>query len=65
MDGKLKKDGGTIRDWQVHNLSFTKEQIESMYPGESLTPQIVQGTVVHDPQGRWQPGYHISSFGLG
>lgn len=58
---EMKKDGGTIKNWQVHNLSFTKEQIEEVYPGENLKPQIVSGTVVHDPQGRWYPGYHMKT----
>ncbi len=56
-----KKDGGTIKDWQVHNLSFTKKQIEAVYPGQNLKAQIISGTVVHDPQGRWKPGYHMKT----
>jgi len=54
-----KKDGGTIKNWQVHNLTFTKKQIEKAYPGMNLKPQVITGTVVHDPVGRWQPGYHM------
>ncbi len=61
MKDKFKKDGGTIRDWQVHNLSLTMELIESVYPGENLKPQIVSGTVVHDSQGRWQSGHHMKT----
>jgi len=56
-----KRDGGTIKNWQVHNLSFTKKQLEAVYPGMNLKPQVVTGTVVHDPAGRWEPGHHMRS----
>lgn len=56
-----KKDGGTIRDWQVHHLTFTKEQIETVYPNQNCKPLIVTGTVVNDPCGRWVPGAHMRS----
>lgn len=54
-----KKDGGTITNWQVHELSFTEEQLDKVYPGEKATPKIISGTVVHDPCGRWLPGFHM------
>jgi len=57
----MKKDGGSITNWQLHNLTFTAEQLESVYPGENLKPQVMTGTVVDDPTGRWYPGYHMRS----
>ncbi len=56
-----KKYGGTIKNWQVHNLSFTKKQIESIYPNQKLKPQVISGTVVYDPIGRWKKGDHMKT----
>jgi hypothetical protein len=56
-----KKDGGTIKNWQLHKLNFSKAHIDLVYPGENLLPQLISGTVVNDPTGRWQPGYHMQS----
>ncbi len=56
---KKKKFGGTIKDWQIHNLSLKPEDIEKLYPNEGLQPQILTGTVVEDKLGRWKPGYHM------
>ena len=58
---KKKKFGGTIKDWQIHNLSLKPEDIEKLYPNEGLQPQILTGTVVEDKLGRWKPGYHMRS----
>ena len=54
-----KKIGGVIKDWQLHKLSFTKEYLDEMFPGENLLPLILSGTVVNDPLGRWKPGFHM------
>lgn len=56
-----KKDGGIIKNWQVHNLSYSKEQMEKLYPGKNAKPMVFTGTVVEDPVGRWLPGYHMRS----
>lgn len=55
----MKKFGGTIKDWQLHNMSYTKEQLEKVFPGQKAKPMILTGTVAEDPTGRWQPGYHM------
>lgn len=55
----MKKSGGTIKNWQIHTLSLTEEQLNKMYPGEKTKPMIISGTVVEDPLGRWQSGYHM------
>lgn len=47
-----------IRDWQVHKLSFTKAQINKVYPGMDLQPMVVTGTIVEDPSGKLKPGNH-------
>jgi hypothetical protein len=57
----MKKDGGTITDWQIHNLGCTKEQIEEVFPGQNAKPMVMTGTIVDDPTGRWEPGYHMRS----
>lgn len=57
----MKKDGGTIKNWQTHKLTFTKKQIESSYPGSHAKPIMFTGTVVKDPTGRWKPGHHMRS----
>lgn len=57
----MKKDGGTITNWQVHNLSFTQAQIDKVYPNTGAMPKVMTGTVVNDPSGRWPAGYHMRS----
>ena len=57
----MKKNGGIIRNWQIHNLSFSKKQLEKAYPGKNAKPMIFSGTVVQDPTGRWKKGYHMRS----
>ena len=55
------KDGGTIRDWQVHHLSYSKDKLNAFHPGRNVKPMMVTGTVVEDKAGRWKPGYHMRS----
>jgi hypothetical protein len=57
----MKKDGGTIDNWQLHNLSYTQEQLEEAYPNENLKPMVFTGTVVEDAVGRWKKGNHMRS----
>ena len=62
----MKKDGGNIKNWQLHNLTYKDDslkQLKEMYP-EAVTkpnPMIVTGTVVNEPTGRWKPGNHFRS----
>jgi len=55
----MKKFGGIIENWQIHNLSLTEEQINKAYPGQKAKPMIISGTVIEDPIGRWKPGNHM------
>jgi len=55
----MKKFGGTIKNWQIHTLSLTEEQLNKAYPGQKAKPMIISGTVVEDPVGRWEPGNHM------
>jgi len=61
-----KKNGGTIKNWQIHTLTYSKkdmEQLKKMYP-TALTkpnPMVFTGTVVEDKAGRWKPGDHMRS----
>jgi len=57
----MKKNGGIIKNWQLHHLSLSKKQIEKAYPGKNAKPMIFTGTVAHDPTGRWKNGYHMRS----
>ena len=62
----MKKDGGQISHWQIHNLDLTDvltEELKKVYPDICYdpNPMIVTGTVVDDPSGRWQPGHHFRS----
>ena len=57
----MKKDGGTIRNWQLHHLTMSKKEIETVLPGKNAKPLMFSGTVVHDPTGRWKTGYHMRS----
>jgi hypothetical protein len=58
---KNKKATKIIKNWQIHTLSFTQEDINKVYPGENLQPLIVTGTVVEDKSGKFKPGYHMRS----
>lgn len=61
MGDPMKKNGGTIKNWQIHNLSVSRKQIEKAYPGKNVKPMIFTGTVIYDPTGRWKTGYHMRS----
>ena len=57
-----KKDGGIISHWQLHTLSATVEQAREM--GNDVQTDkcyVLTGTVVEDPTGRWQAGFHMRS----
>ncbi len=61
----MKKNGGTIKNWQTHTVS---DKPEDLVKAKELNPEfevdkvmLFTGTVVDDPTGRWQPGYHMRS----
>lgn len=57
---KKFKDGGTIKNWQVHHLTITPDQANEMgYDVQMDECIVISGTVVDDPTGRWQPGFHM------
>lgn len=60
-----KKDGGTIKNWQLHILY---EDAKSVAMAKKTHPHMgvdkimmFTGIVVEDPTGRWLPGYHMRS----
>jgi len=60
-----KKDGGNISHWQLHHLKYAdslREQFEELAPHIDFDNiMMVTGTVVDEPTGRWEPGYHFRS----
>jgi len=60
---KEKKDGGTIDHWQLHKLSANvQDVVEKLgYDVQTDACYILTGTVIDDPTGRWQPGWHMRS----
>lgn len=61
----MKKDGGTIKNWQMHIVS---DRATHLTIAKDLNPDlemdklmVFTGTVVEDPTERWQPGYHMRS----
>ena len=56
-----KKNGGIIKNWRIHKLSFSQKKIDEAYPKENLTPRVLSGVVVKDPVGRWKPGNTMRS----
>jgi len=65
MNKKVKKFGGTITNWQTHTLfddpkivAKVKERCPNI---KTDTIMCFTGTVVEDPTGRWEPGYHMRS----
>ncbi len=66
----MKKDGGLIRNWQLHHLTLPnvkglENKFLTTFPGVLLDPGPLKfsGTVVEDTAGRYEPGWHmISSY---
>ncbi len=61
----MKKDGGTIRNWQLHTLSKEEDVLKTakeLNPGFNMdVVAMFSGTVKEDPTGRWLPGHHMRS----
>jgi len=60
----MKKDGGTIKNWQLHHLVLNEEQqkkLKEFQPDIKIEPMVFTGTVVEDKAGRWLPGFHMRS----
>lgn len=65
----MKKDGGLVRNWQIHHLTIPPDMIRDykwltdMYPDILYDPGplVFTGTIVHDAAQRWQPGDHMRS----
>lgn len=60
-----KKFGGTIKNWQLHTLLQGEENMKKArehFP-EIKTDKVykMSGTVVEDPLGRWEAGFHMIS----
>lgn len=61
----MKKNGGTIKNWQMHTISV---HLDVLLKARELNPDfnmervsVFTGTVVSDPTGRWEEGYHMRS----
>ena len=58
----MKKDGGTIINWQLHHLSAPLDKVKEMIPDFKMDEVVMfTGTVVHDPAGRFEDGWHMRS----
>lgn len=60
----MKKDGGIIKNWQLHHITLTENEAKLFikhFPNAIMHPVLFTGTVVDDPTGRWQPGFHMRS----
>ena len=56
------KYGGTISLWQLHTLSVPVEIAhDNGIQVNTDNCYILSGTVVTDPTGRWEPGFHMRS----
>ncbi len=57
----MKKDGGTIVNWQIHNLSISPEKLKEKYPEVTTgKSQILTGTV-KEGHYRFEDGWHMRS----
>lgn len=60
-----KKDGGTIKNWQMHVLyedDKSVEMLKNTHPNAGVDKiMMFTGIVLEDPTGRWLPGYHMRS----
>jgi hypothetical protein len=52
---KMKKER-TVKNWQIHNLT---DRWAKQFP-EGIN-KILTGTVVDDPTGQWEVGFHMRS----
>ena len=57
----MKKQGGTIDNWQLHTLSLSKADIDNAYPNSNATAQVFTGTVVKSDLSKYQVGFHMRS----
>lgn len=58
----MKKFGGIIKNWQTHTLSTDIETARKTRPElKEDKVMVFTGTVVEDPTGRFQPGWHMRS----
>ncbi len=64
----MKKDGGLIRNWQLHHITLPdiegfKKEFLATFPGVLLDPGPLKfsGTIIEDSAGRYKPDWHIVS----
>lgn len=61
----MKKDGGIIKNWQMHTISkdpeFLAKEKKFNTDFEMDAVMVFTGTIVEDPTGRWKPGFHMRS----
>ena len=57
----MKKDGGTIDNWQTHTLTLKQESIDKVYPDSNATAQVFTGTVIESDLLKYQAGNHMRS----
>lgn len=50
----MKKNGRTIKHWQLHTLS-------DKWNTKGTLGVILTGTIAEDPTGKWEPGMHMRS----
>lgn len=58
---------GVIKDWQLHHLSVTHEQLKTIAiekDEELMLPLIITGTVKSDPTNRFEVGWHMKTSQL-
>lgn len=56
----LKKFGGTLTNWTIHNLTIPDEALVE-FEKKGVLPQLMTAEVVDDPLGRWTPGWQMKS----
>ena len=57
-----KKDGGTIINWELHELSVPVQMADELgYEIQTENVFILTGIIKNDPTGRWGPGWYIRS----
>ncbi len=59
-----KQDGGTLTGWQFHTLTKDFKAVKKIRPDLEFKTDAVykmSATVVEDPLGRWDEGWHMTS----
>jgi len=51
----------TVHGWQIHTLDIPSDAVMAQYPTVKIRPMVFTATVLDDPTGKWEVGFHMRS----